>query len=243
VDVYPWNQAVLFAQGLPYDPRPIIQSYSVYTPELAELNAAHLRNARAPDNVLFDIDPTDMHFPSLEDGRSWPELLTRYDIKGMTNTTLILKRSTTPRSYQLTPLKERSVHFDESLTLPAASDAPIWVEMEIKKSLLGAVASTLYKPPALMLKVSLSGGQKFYYHLIPGMARSGFLLSPLIQDTKAFVALASSGGWNTNLDVTSVAISFATPSHSTPFYQSPMHLRLYRLDFPRQDLNNVYVSR
>ena len=112
VDVYPWNQAVLFAHGLQYDPRPVIQSYCAFTPELAELNAAHLRGSNGPDNVLFDIEPTDAHFPSLEDGLSWPEFLTRYDIKGMTNTTLLLKRSAAPRTFQLTPLSDLPVHFD-----------------------------------------------------------------------------------------------------------------------------------
>jgi hypothetical protein len=243
VDVYPWNQAVLFAHGLQYDPRPVIQSYSAYTPELAELNAAHLRSTRAANNVLFDIDPTDMHFPSLEDGLSWPELLTRYDIQNMTNSTLLLKQSAMPRSFQLTPLAELPVHFNEPVTLPATGNTPLWAELEINKSLLGAVVSTLYKPPVLLLKVSLRGGPRFYYHLIPGMARSGFLLSPLIQDTKSFVALASASGWSTNLDVISMTISVGTQSRSTSLYQSPMRLRLYRLDFPRQNLNQVTAAR
>jgi hypothetical protein len=243
VDVYPWRQAVLFAHGLQYDPRPVIQSYSAFTPELAELNAAHLRGSSAPDNVLFDIEPTDAHFPSMEDGRSWPEFLTRYDIKGMTNTTLLLKRSAAPQTFQLTLLTELPVHFDEPVTLPATGDAPIWAELEIKKSFFGAFVSALYKPPALMLKVSLSGGPKFYYYLIPGMARGGFLLSPLIQDTKSFVELASSSGWNTNLNVASIAVMVPAQFHATTFYQSPMRLRLYRLDFPRQDLNQADLSR
>jgi hypothetical protein len=243
VDVYPWNQAVLFAHGLQYDPRPVIQSYSAFTPELAELNAAHLRGSNAPDNVLFGIDPTDAHFPSLEDGRSWPEFLTRYDVKGMTNTTLLLKRSAAPRTFQLTLLTELPVHFDEPVTLPATRDAPIWAELEIKKSFFGAIASMLYKPPALTVKVSLSGGPKFYYYLIPGMAHGGFLLSPLIQDTKSFVALASTSGWSTNLNVVSIAVMVPAQFRATTFYKSPIRLHLYRLDFPKQDLNPAEVSR
>jgi hypothetical protein len=242
VDVYPWNQAVLFAHGLQYDPRPVIQSYSAYTPELAELNAAHLRSPRAADNVLFEIDPTDMHYPSLEDGLSWPELLTRYDLADTTKTFLLLKRSAAPRQFHLTPLAELPADFNEPVTLPSTSNAPIWAELEIKKSFLGAAVSTIYKPPLLLLNVSLRGGQKFYYHLIPGMARGGFLLSPLIQDTKSFTALASTDGWNTDLDVAAITISVANKSRSTSLYQSPIRLRLYRLDFPRQDLNKKDVT-
>ena len=50
--------------------------------ELAELNAACLRSSQAASNILFGVEPIDGRFPSLEDGHSWPELLTRYDIKG-----------------------------------------------------------------------------------------------------------------------------------------------------------------
>src|ERR1035441_1393707 len=76
VDTYPGNAGMLLAHGLDYHPRPVMLSHSVDTPELAELNAAFLRSACAPANVVFQIAPIDDHFPSLDDGRSWPELLT-----------------------------------------------------------------------------------------------------------------------------------------------------------------------
>jgi hypothetical protein len=73
------------------------------------------------------------------------------------------------------------------------------------------------------------------------MVRSGFLLSPLIQNNPAFLSLASAGGWSslTGLEVTSVMVFADTPSVSTPCYQSPMRLRLYHLDYPRQDLKGM----
>src|SRR5208283_5445446 len=56
VDIYSLNQASLFAHGLRYHPRPVMQSYSAYTPELAELNAAYLRNDHAASNLLFRME-------------------------------------------------------------------------------------------------------------------------------------------------------------------------------------------
>ena len=241
VDVYPWNQAALFAHGLRYHPRPVIQSYSAYTPELAELNAAFLRSDRAASNILFEIRLMDDRFPSLNDGRSWPELLTRYDIRDTNGAFVLLKRSATPREYHLTPLKDLPVHFGEPVMLPDTTHGPIWAEMEINKTLLGSAASTFYKPPVLLLMVSLRDGRQLCFGLIPGMVRSGFLLSPLIQDTPSFISLASADGWSdlAGLEVTSVTVSAATQSHSTPCYQSPMRLRLYHLDYPRQNLNKT----
>ena len=126
VDVYPWKIAGLFSRNMQYDPRPVIQSYSAYTPELAELNAGHLRSDHAPENILFDIDPMDAKFPSLEDGLSWPELLTRYDISDTTGAFLLLKRAATPRQHRLTPLDEATIHFGQTFALPAMTNAPLW---------------------------------------------------------------------------------------------------------------------
>jgi hypothetical protein len=66
------------------------------------------------------------------------------------------------------------------------------------------------------------------------MARSGFLLSPLIRDKASFVLLNSPDGWRnlTGLQIEFMTIFAATRSGSTPCYQSPLRLRLYRLDMP-----------
>ena len=238
-DLYSYDQTILFAHTLPYQPRPVIQSYSAYTPELAEMNAAHLRTARAASNILFAIQPINDRFPSLDDGRSWPELLTLYDLKGASDdkgTFLLLSRAAAAREFHLTPLQNTSARFGEPVTLPAATNGPVWVEIEIKKSLAGTVVATLYKPPVLMLTVSLQDHTQRRFRLVPGMAGSGFLLSPLIADTRSFAALASTGRQDlAGLEVVSMTISAGTGSGSTRCYQSPMAVRFYRLDFPRQD--------
>jgi hypothetical protein len=238
-DLYSYDQTVLFAHALPYQPRPIIQSYSAYTPELAAMNAAHLRTARAARNILFAVQPLDDRFPSLDDGLSWPELLTLYDLKGASDdkgTYLVLSRAAVAREFHLTPLQNTSARFGEPVTLPAATNGPVWVEIEIKKSLAGTAVSALYKPPELMLIVSLQDRTQRRFRLVPGVAGGGFLLSPLIADNRSFAALASTG-WQdlAGLEVVSMTISADTGSGSTPCYQSPMSVRFYHLDFPRQD--------
>jgi len=243
-DIYPWNQAVLFAHGLRYHARPMMQSYFATTPELAELNAAYLRSDRAASNLLFRIEPIDHRFPSLEDGRSWPELLTRYDIKNANETLgacVLLSRSAVPREYHLTPLQRTSVHFGEPVNPPSATNGPIWAEIEMGKSLIGTAVSTLYKPPVLVLTVSIRTGEQFDFRLVPAMARSGFLLSPVIGDATSFAWLASTDGQArlAGQEVMSMTISARTQSGSTICYQSPIQLRFYRLDYPRQDFNGV----
>ena len=195
VDIYPWNQAALLANGLSYRPRPVIQSYTAYTPELAEMNAAFLRGADAPDNILFALNPIDGHFPALEDGCSWPELLTRYDVAS-TNPAypLLLKRSPNPRRYQKVFIQEAALAFGSPAVLPAAGDGPIWAEIEINKSLTGGVLSVLYKVPPIWLTVALNDGRQGSFRLIPGMARGGFIISPFIGNLNSFSRLTTREG-------------------------------------------------
>ena len=126
VDTYPGNAGALLAQGLTYRPRPIMQSYQAYTPELAELNAAFLRSPRAPANIVFQIFPVDDHFPSLDDGPSWPELLTRYDVREVEWPFVLLQHSVAPRPWRLEPLADNLVHLGDVVAVPAATNGPVW---------------------------------------------------------------------------------------------------------------------
>jgi hypothetical protein len=233
VDAYPWDQVVILAYGLRYAPRPVFQSYSAYTPALAEMNAAHLLNRCAADNLLFALRTLDRRYPSLDDGRSWPELLTRYSAQSVTKDFVLLEKSTTPGEYHLVPLKDSLIRFAKPVALPAATNGPVWAELEINKTPLGSLTAALYKPPTLVLAVSLQDGQQLYCRLVPGMARAGFLLSPFISDNASFVALAAHDERGlADATVVSMTVFALTQSGSTACYQSPMRLRLYRLDYP-----------
>src|SRR5581483_7881701 len=194
VDLYPWQQLAVFAHGMAYDPRPIFQSYSAYTPELAAMNADFLRSKRAPENVLFSIAPIDERYPAEDDGPSWLELLTRYDPAGTvvfakSFDSLILTRSETPRRWQKDLLQDTVAAFGSPIKVPSAKDGPMWMEMEIDRTLTGKVVSELYKPPELAMQVTFADGRTHVFRLIPGMARAGVLISPFIGDAKSFAKL------------------------------------------------------
>ena len=236
VDVYPWRQAVIFAHKLNYDPRPVIQSYSAYTPGLARINAGHLTNAGAPDNLLFDIDPQDGTYPSLEDGLSWPEMLTRYDISGVNGQFIVLKHAPQPRTFLLTLVTNRLVVFGQTVAIPTNQGA-IWATMEIEPTIRGKLASIVYKPAQLCLAVELKGGERRYFKFVPGMAREGFLLSPLVQDKTSFISLAATGDAQneTGLQIISAGIVPATSTGLTADYSPSMRWQFYRLEFPPQN--------
>lgn len=186
-DIYSYNQSLLLASGNTWSPRPVFQSYAAYTKVLATINRDHLLGGNAPDNIIFQVQPIDHRLPSIEDGLSWPVLMHRYRAVRLKNNFLFLEKrpEVTAAERQPVLLATRVARFGESVELPA-SDGPVFAEVEIGKTFLGRVADALYKPSELGISVVLRDGAVRNYRLIAGMARSGFLLSPLVENTAEF---------------------------------------------------------
>jgi hypothetical protein len=185
------DQAILFAHGADYRPHPAFQSYSAYTPGLIARNIEFLRSPVAPQSFFLKVSSIDGRYPALDEGALWPDLLRLYDIVAFEHGYAVLKRRTAPRDLALEALQDANVAFGETLSLPAAADDIVWLEADIRPSLLGRLRSILFKPPIVDLTVELDDGRTVAHRLIPGMAGSGFVLSPYIERTDQFVALAT----------------------------------------------------
>ncbi|MFC7782479.1 hypothetical protein [Legionella taurinensis] len=184
-DIYSFEQNFLIASGAQWSPRPVFQSYSVFSEAMALKNANHLAE-KGPDTIVFKIEPLDERLPSLEDGASWPGLLTAYYPAYLVKDFLILKKQRQPA--KPLPFTATETHtLGETITLP--SDKPVFAAIDIKTNWLGHLLTWLYKPSALAIELELTNGHKKHYRLIAGMAKSGFLLSPLIENNKEFALL------------------------------------------------------
>ncbi len=189
VDIYPEEQAYLLASGNVWSPRPVLQSYSAYTPALAQLDASHLTGARAPDNIVFKVEPLNDRFPSLDDGLSWPVLVNDYSPVKMDGGLLYLVHnpSAGPVSF-MEPLSTETHSLGETVSLPD-SPAPLIAELDIHQSFIGDLVSFLYKPTPLSITVDLNNGTSMTYRMVSSMAKTGFVISPLIERTEDFALL------------------------------------------------------
>jgi hypothetical protein len=98
----------------------------------------------------------------------------------------------------------------------------------------------LYRPPRVWLTAVTRSGRAYRGRLLPGEARAGFLLSPVVENRQSFFALASTN-WQhelADLEVASAWISVdGGPTVASRYELPPVRVRFYRLDFQRQDLN------
>jgi glycosyltransferase involved in cell wall biosynthesis len=224
VDLYPYEQGFVIAQPWKYSPRPVIQSYSAYTPALAEINARHLQSPKAPQTIFFRVHPLDNRYPSLDDGLSWPELLVRYDLCETLGPYIRLQRAIPPRSWQLVSLAEITGRLGQEIEIPEIGGGAIWAEVDIQPTLRQRVVSFFYKAP--LPGITVNG--KFPFRLLPSLARSGFLLSPLVWQTLAFETLAVDP--SRGMPVKSIRIEAGQGG----YYRPEVRIRLFRLIYPLQ---------
>ncbi|WP_131781208.1 hypothetical protein [Legionella gresilensis] len=207
-DIYSFNQSSLIASGNHWNPRPSFQSYNTVTPSLIQINMDHLLNKSAPDNIIFKIEPIDNRLPSLEDGASWPILLNNYKPLQMRDDFLYLHKKSAAKQSQksLINLGGGSHIFGNEVAVPV-DESLIFVEIEIKKSIFGQLMKFLFKPSQLQILLRLENGNIVNYRINSEMAKSGFVISPLIENTQEFALLYTGIYSLSHKKVTSFSIS------------------------------------
>ena len=230
-DILPIDILTLLANSEDYRPRPVIQSYAAVNEYLARLNAHSLAGPQAPDFVLLTAATIDGRYPSTNDNLAWLELLGRYQPAGFSGEYLALRKAPEPAA--LLPaarILERVVTWNQEVELGPASTGPVWAEIDLQVQPLGRLVDFLFRPPEVGLVVQ-AGGPWVVYQLLVPLARSGFLLSPLVESPAAF-ALLYRGDQSHPLAPDVTRLFLQTGRVGKRFYQPQITVRLYHLPIP-----------
>ena len=229
VDLFGSLQAVVVSHGLDFSPRPVFQPQHAYTSRLATLNGDFYRSPQAPRFVLAKVDTFKGFPPSTLDSRAFLELLQSYRLVRQTNDFLILARGKTqPFDFRL--LLEETVPLGRTLDLAAyPSSSLLWIEIELRKTLVGSIAALAWRPKWLRIDCTLADGETFSWHLASRAVKGGFLLSPLILDNEHLSVLlrGETEEWKTRRSVRALAFHETKPG--SRHYERQVHLRLYEL--------------
>ena len=197
IDVLGFEQAIALFNDFNYTPRPVFQSYSVYTPRLTELNADFIISDRAPEFLLLKLQVIDERPLLMDDSQLMNFFPHLYTFKAVENGFyLFQKRSEPPPIDSLRPrlLRILDQPLGEPLSLAAYGAEPVWLEVDLPFSLLGRARNFLYKPPFVHLRVVTSFGEVLTYRMPLTSARAGFQISPHITDFESY--LEAHGGGN-----------------------------------------------
>jgi hypothetical protein len=191
VDMFGCEQLAVLANGLNFRPRPVFQSYAAYCLPLMEWNQAFYRSETAPEFVIFQLLGMDRKLPTLEDALVLRHLLINYELVA-SEAPFLLLHAQPPEAPKLKLLKEATISPGELLKLSEFATTNLWLELELKPTLLGRVREFLYQPAKSRLVVSWSANGKDStrrFRAPAPMLAAGFLLSPLLLTTDDVRAL------------------------------------------------------
>ena len=243
-DIYSFNQAYLIASNNVWSPRPVMQSYSAYTPLLAKLNNDYLKSDNAPDNILFKIEPIDERLPALEDGLSWPTIINRYSIQSFIGPYIHFQKRISYTANEEMGLQGQPITIYEDMhvlnnwvELPDTQE-PLFAELIIKPTTLGKIYAMLYKPPEMRMSLISLDGKKKDFKVVTTMLKSRFLLSPLIESTEDFVFLTGEQGYLDGRTIQRIKV-YPTPSGDSYLWRlARLWEPYYKIKLSTQYINN-----
>ncbi|UJB20230.1 MULTISPECIES: hypothetical protein [Lysobacter] len=184
IDIISVGQGVLFLNQLNYRPRPIFQGYSAYTPELAAMNRDFIVSSRGPQWVMLDLRAIDGRLPMSEDPLAMLQVIQTYRPRLSERGLLLMQRNASARA-TAKPLGEAQGRLDEFVVVPSRPGQALALSIDIEPTAWGRAAGALHRSPRLYIDLELGDGTQRSYRIVPGAARAGFLLSPLIENTQS----------------------------------------------------------
>jgi len=185
VDVFGYEQGFAIYNDLLYSPRPILQSYSVYTPSLIHQNAEYFRGPRRPAFVLLKLQPIDQQVPTLADGEAFREILYHYRPCAFEGGFILFKETSDGASSQISESRSGSGVIGSPIKIQAPEGTWQRLKVHLKPTVWGRVRSFLYKPEPVEIEIHFEDGRIEPYRLNPTAAKAGFLTEPWFTGTSS----------------------------------------------------------
>lgn len=225
VDVFGQSQAYALANKLAYRPRPVFQSYVACNAALNLLNQQFHRSPRAPDYTLFTLEPMDRKLPPLEDSCVYRDLLLNH-VPVAVERQFILLKPVTQAAPRLTLQSSGAAQLGERIGLKN-SNTNLWLEIDLRPSLLGHLRRFLFRPPLVRLALwnAEDGGLLVRNRAPASMLAAGFLVNPLCLRTEDVAAL-----YTGKTRTPPGACSIQVPPGEERFWRKQVRYRLYTVE-------------
>lgn len=194
VDVLGFEIGVAVFNKFNYRPRPVIQSYSVFNPELDRLNYDYYASDQAPEYALVKFQAIDNRLLTMDDAHVQVLLAHRYQFLRSEKGFQLWKRnpgSFDKASIEPTLLRSETVAINQTLEVADLAKQPLWLRIDLQPSFLGKLRSFFYKPPQVWLTIEDNTGLKREYLMPVPQGRTGFIVNPVIDDMVGYMHFAS----------------------------------------------------
>jgi hypothetical protein len=191
-DIIPTEISTLYFNGIRYNPRPVMQSYSAYNRYLDSLNWQKYTSRDGPDYVLLSIDAIDGRYPFFDETRTKLGILSHYSVAGEIKSDLLLRRK---EPEELLPSGEQTTLFrlGQQVRIRKSNDLQV-ARIFVKYNWWGQLCRLLYQPPSLKITFTLDEGETKTFRAIVPILADGVILNKYIETEKEFRLLMQSDG-------------------------------------------------
>jgi hypothetical protein len=191
-DIIPTEISTLYFNGIRYDPRPVMQSYSAYNRYLDSLNWQKYVSPGGPDFLLLSIDAIDGRYPFFDETKTKLAILSHYSVAGEIKGDLVLRKKD---PQDLLPIREQTTVFKLGQDVPIRKSSDLqYARIFVKYSWLGQLRRLFYQPPALKITFTLDEGETKTFKAIVPILADGVILNKYIETEKEFQLLMQSDG-------------------------------------------------
>lgn len=179
VDIIPWDIALLYAYNLNWRPRPVIQSYSAYTPVLDSINACHFKKETAPKWVVYSYKSIDGRYPLYDEPEVFRALLDNYEPveKG---DYLMLKRRNERINSNDTIIGAGVCPVGTIIDVPQIHGKAIYCNLDVSMNMAGKWANIFYKTGGLYITFYLEQQPPVKHRFIRQLGNDGLFVSKYV---------------------------------------------------------------
>lgn len=185
----------IYFNQLNYSPRPVIQSYSAYTPKLIHLNGEKFRSKSAPQFVLFQLDYFREQNPFWADSEVNLEILKRYElIDNFTvgkDSLLLFKQSKTIKNLNVQSMHV-PIQLNKKIKIPMGQCIQFYGQ--INYSFWGKLLRFVFQPPYLYCKVTYENGSTKSFRVVNQILKGGILINKKVTNHRELFDYYSSAG-------------------------------------------------
>ncbi|MHA8051413.1 hypothetical protein V7S79_09875 [Aquirufa sp. ROCK-SH2] len=178
VDILNSRIDYIYFNKLNYNPRPIIQSYSAYTPELIHLNGEKYRSTNAPTYVLYHLDNFREQYPFWSDSEVNVELLKRYNLidnfTAESDSFLLFKKSNEIKNLNIQTMNFQ-IQLNRKINIPKGQIIRFYGHIEY--SFWGKLARLIFQPPYLFCKIGYEDGTYQSFRVVNQILEAGVLVN------------------------------------------------------------------
>lgn len=174
-----------------YMPTPSTISFTAWNETALRKDAEFFSSEKTrPKFVIFSAQTIDNRFVPQDDSLAKLELLNGYNPILYENENILFSKNESSNQYSFAKISEYGKQVGDWIDVPETNE-PIWLTIDFDKSIVSRIGALLYKSPEYMFEYKTNDGQLYQEKLVPSIAGTGFLISPLISTNNELLAAKS----------------------------------------------------